>query len=120
MKRGPQTLDFLDSDFPDEGIHIDVMEIITGIKGLGAIEVARNRLDPYVVLFKNQIKINAYKQTLISFKQIERMIFLPNKQNPYAMRIYPSRSKHTYSFTILDQELLVRIFNYISARQITD
>ncbi|NMB62899.1 MAG: hypothetical protein GYA18_11260 [Chloroflexi bacterium] len=119
MNRISHTLELLNSDIPGEGIHVEVMEIITGFKGLGSIEMARNRLDPYIDLFSNQIRINAYKQVLVSYGQVERLVFLPNKHSPYAIRVYLKQSKYTYSFTILDQDLLVKIFDYISARLIT-
>jgi len=114
MNRISQTLKVFDTGIPEEGIHIDVMEIITGIKGLGPIEMARNRLDPYLVIFNDRVEINAAKNTVIHYDQIERIIRLPNSRKPFAIRLYLKQSKNTFSVTLLDRSLLMHIYDLVS------
>lgn len=114
MRRISPTLDLLNTGIPDEGMPIEVMEIITGIKGLGPIEIAKNRLDPYLVIFNDRMEINAVKKNLIHYDQIERIIQLPNSRKPFAIRLYLKQSKNTYSVTLLDRSLLVYIYELIS------
>ncbi len=113
--RAPQPLpDF--SNIPPQGLKINGMETISGIKGFGSIEFARNRFDPYFVLFQDHLAMNVMHLREKPYTEIERLILLPRKK-PYALRLYFKHDHRTFSTTILDRELLVAVYEFLLTRK---
>jgi len=100
---------------PPEGLKIEVMETITGIKGLGLMEFARNRFDPFLTIYDDHLDLNVVRIKQKPYQQIERIILLPRKK-PYALRLHFIHDLFTFSATILDRELLLEIHEFILRR----
>jgi len=100
------------NQIPVNGLKIEGMETSSGIKGLGSIEFARNRFDPYLVLFNDHLAMNVMKLKEKHYTEIERMILLPRRK-PYALRLYFKHDHRTFSTTILNRELLLQIYEFL-------
>jgi hypothetical protein len=100
------------SHVPPEGLRINVMETSSGIKGLGSIELGRNRYDPSLTLYETQLEMNVVRIKHKPYDQIERIILLP-KRKPYAVRLYFLHDSYTFSMTILDRDLLLKVYHFI-------
>ncbi|HAF61346.1 MAG TPA: hypothetical protein DCK95_03355 [Anaerolineaceae bacterium] len=100
------------SQIPADGLKIEGMETSSGIKGLGSIEFARNRFDPYLVLFEDHLVMNVMRLKEKPYSEIERMILLPRRK-PYALRLYFKHDHRTFSTTILNRELLQQIYDFL-------
>jgi len=104
------------SHIPAEGLKIVGMEAISGIKGFGSIQFARNRYDPYLMLYTDHLAMNVMHTKDKPYREIERMILMPRRK-PYAMRLYFKQDYRTFSMTILDRELLMAVYEFIQVKR---
>lgn len=101
---------------PAEGLKIVGMETISGIKGFGSIEFARNRYDPYLMLYDDHLAMNVMRPREKPYMEIERLILMP-RSKPYALRLYFKQDHRTFSMTILDRELLMAVYEFIQGKR---
>ena len=104
------------SHIPVEGLKILGMETISGIKGFGSIQFARNRYDPYLMLYNDHLAMNVMRPKDKPYGEIERIILMP-RSKPYALRLYFKQDYRTFSMTILDRELLMAVYEFIQVKR---
>jgi len=60
-------------DLPTAGVDIPVVEACAGIKGLGALTLAQNRLSPGFLLFEDHLEYKVFFRRRVRYSDIEEV-----------------------------------------------